>query len=176
MVADALSRIQEKRSDQEADELLKDIPILSGSETIVKIYEEERGDHGLESPAQYTMLSAAMKAVFDNLTSGAGRRAKLEYDTHSPIRDEADSIEISVKSAQVSNQMHVTDWSEAQWEDPKLKAAIDWCQLDRKKSKLWAQQLSKFKSRLGSNWTTVASRSLLRNADRLTLSGVLLYH
>ena len=88
----------------------------------MKIFKEEKGDHVLKSPAQYTMSSVAMKAVFDNLTSGAGRRAKLEYDTHSPIRDEADSIEINVKSAQVSNQMHVTDWSEAQQEDPELEA------------------------------------------------------
>ena len=92
------------------------------------------------------MSSAAMKAVFNNLTWGAGRRAELEYDTNSPIRDEADSIEISVKSAWVNSQMHVTNWSEAQWEDPELKAAIDWCQLNRKKSKPWAQQLLKFKS------------------------------
>ena len=112
----------------------------------MKIFEEERGDHGLESPAQYTMSSVAMKAVFDNLTSGARRRAELEYDTHSPICDEADSIEISVKSAWVSSQMHVTNWSEAQWEDPELEAAINWCQLDRKKYEPWAQQLSKFKS------------------------------
>ena len=79
-----------------------------------------------------------MKAVFDNLTSGAGRRAELEYNTNSPIHDKVDSIEISVKSARVSNQLHVTDWSEAQREDPELDAAINWCQFDRKKSKPWA--------------------------------------
>ena len=112
-------------SDQEADKLLKNIPILSGGKTIIKIFEEKGGDHGPESPAQYTMSSAAMKAVFDNLTSGAGRRAELEYDTHSPICDEADSIEKSAKFAWVNNQMHVTDWSEAQWEDLKLEAAIN---------------------------------------------------
>ena len=55
------------------------------------------------------MSSAAMKAVFYNLTSGAGRRAELEYGTNSPICDEADSIEINVKSARVKSQMHVTD-------------------------------------------------------------------
>ena len=71
--------------------------------------------------------------------------------------------------------MHMTDWSEAQREDPGLKAAIDWSWLDRKKSKAWAQQLSKFKSQLGSNWNTMTGKSLLRNADKLTLSGGLLY-
>ena len=92
------------------------------------------------------MSSAAMKSVFDNLTLGAGRRAELEYDTNSPIHDEADSIKINVKSARVNSQMHVTNWSKAQWEDPELEAAMDWCQLDRQKSKPWAQQLLKFKS------------------------------
>ena len=95
---------------------------------------------------------------------------------NSPICDEVDSIEVNEKSGQMNSQMHVTDWAEAQQEDPELKAAMDWCRLDRKKSELWAQQLSKFKSQLGSNWNTVASKSLLRNADWLTLSGGLLYH
>ena len=61
-VADALSQIQEKRlSDQEADKLLKDVPIIPGEETIRKIFEEKGGDQDPESPAQYAMSSAAMK-------------------------------------------------------------------------------------------------------------------
>ena len=119
------------------------------------------------------MSLAAMKAIFDNLTSGAGRRAELEY---SPIHNEADSIKVSVKSARLNSQMHVTNWAEAQWEDPEIKAAMDWCQLNRKKSKLWGQQLLKFKSHFGPNKNTPTGKSLLRNADQLTLYGGLLYH
>ena len=92
------------------------------------------------------MSSAAMKAVFNNLTLGAGRRAELEYGSNSPICDEADSIEVNVKSARVNSQMHVTDWAEAQWEDPEIEVAMDWCWLDRKKSEPWVQQLLKFRS------------------------------
>ena len=95
------------------------------------------------------MSSAAMKAVFDNLTSGAGRRAELEYGTNSLICDKVDSIEVNVKSARVNSQMHVTDWAEAQWEDLEIEAAMDWCWLNRKKSDPWVEQLLKFKSRLG---------------------------
>ena len=116
--------------------------MIPGNETTVKIFEENGCDREPESPAPYAMSSAAMKAVFDNLTSGAGRRAELEYGTNSPICDEVDSIEVNVKSARVNSQMHVTDWAEAQWVDFEIKAAMDWCQLDRKKSKLWVQQLS----------------------------------
>ena len=105
--------------------MLEDVPIIPGSETIVKIFEEEMGDHNPESPTQYAMLPAAMKAVFDNLTLGAGRRAELEYDTNSLIYDEVDSIKINVKSARVNSQMYVTNWSEAHQKDPELKATID---------------------------------------------------
>ena len=86
------------------------------------------------------MSSAAMKAVFDNLTSGPGRRAELEYGTNS-LTHKADSIEVNVKSAQLNSQMHVTNWAEAQWEGPEIEAALNWCQLDRKKSELWTPQL-----------------------------------
>ena len=71
------------------------------------------------------MSSEAIKAVFDNLTSGAGRRAELEYSVDSAAHHEADSIKVSVKSRRLSTQMHVTDWAEAQHEDPKIKAAMD---------------------------------------------------
>ena len=176
-VANALSRIEEEwLSDEEADKFLEFVPMIPGDETVVKIFKEEGCDWELESPTLYTMSSAVMKAAFDNLTSGAGRKAKLEYNVDSPIHDEAGSIEVSVKSARLNSQMHVTNWAEAQWEDPEIKAAMDWCRLDRKKSKPWAQQLLKFKSHLSPNKNTPTGRSLLRSADQLTLCGGLLYH
>ena len=64
------------------------------------------------------MSSEAMKAAFDNLTSGASRRAELEYSADSAAHHEADSIVVSVKSMRMSMQMHVMDWAEAQCEDP----------------------------------------------------------
>ena len=67
------------------------------------------------------MSSEAMKAIFDNLTSGAGRRAKLEYNIDSVTHCEANSIKVNVKSARLSTQMHVTDWAEAQREDPEIR-------------------------------------------------------
>ena len=61
-----------------------------------------------------------MKAVFNNLTFGAGRRAEQEYNTDSDAHLEDDSIEVNVRSARLSTQMHVTDWAEAQHEDPEI--------------------------------------------------------
>ena len=73
------------------------------------------------------MSSAAMKAVFNNLPSGAGRRAEQEYNTDSAAHREADSVEVNMRSARLSTQMHVMDWAEAQCEDPEIEATMDWC-------------------------------------------------
>ena len=155
-----MRRIKEEwLSDEEADKLLKFVPMIPGDETVIKIFKEEECDWKLESSTPFTMSLAAMKAIFDNLTLGAGRRAELEYNIDPLIHDEADSIEVSVKSARLNSQMHVTNWAEAQWEDPEIEAAMDWCQLDRKKSKPWAQQLLKFKSCLGPNKNTPAGKA-----------------
>ena len=79
------------------------------------------------------MSSEAMKAIFNNLTSGASRRAELEYSVDSATHCEADSIKVSVKSARLSTQMHVMDMAEAQLEDPRIEAAMDWYHLNKKK-------------------------------------------
>ena len=118
-----------------------------------------------------------MKAVFDYLTLGARRRAELEYSADSAAHHKADSIEVSVWSRRLSMLMHVTDWPEAQCEDPEIKATMDWCCLNTKKPQPWTEQLAKLKSRLGTKKNTPEGRSILQNADKLTLShGGLLYH
>ena len=122
------------------------------------------------------MSSVAMKAVFDNLTPGAGRRAEQDYDTGSAAHLKVDAIEVNMRSARVSTQMHVMDWAEAQQEDPETEEAIDWCDLDKMKSEPWIRQLTKLKSRIRSLKNTPAGRSLLRNVDKFTLSGGLLYY
>ena len=117
-----------------------------------------------------------MKAVFDNLTSRAGRRVELEYKVDSVTHCEADSIEVSIRSMSPSTQMHITDWAEAQCEDPEIKATMDWCHLDRKKSQPGAEQLTKLKFRLGTKKNTPKGKSIFRNADKLTVLGGLLYY
>ena len=122
------------------------------------------------------MCSKAIKAIFNNLTSEAGRRAEQEYNTDSAAHHKVDSIEVNVKSVRLSTQMHVTDSAEAQREDPEIDATMDWCHLNEKKSETWTEQLVKLKSRLGSKKNTPEGRSILQNADKLTLSGGLLYY
>ena len=108
-VVNALSRIKEEQlTDEDADKFLEFVPVIPCDETVIKIFEEEECGQKPKSPTPYTMSLAAMKAVFDNLTSGAGRRAELECNIDSPIHDEMDSIKVSVKSARLNSQMHVT--------------------------------------------------------------------
>ena len=76
------------------------------------------------------MSSKAMKAIFDNLTSGASRRAEQEYNTDSAAHQEADSIKVSVRSARLNTQMHVMDWAKGQHKDPEIEATMDWCHLN----------------------------------------------
>ena len=122
------------------------------------------------------MSSEAMKAIFDNLTSTAGQRAELEYNIDSAAHHKANSIEVSAKSARLSTQMHVMDWTEVQCEDPEIEATMDWCHIYKRILESWMEQLAKFRSRLGPKKNIPEGRSMLRNADKLNLSGGLLYY
>ena len=78
-VADALSRISEERlSDEEAERVLEAVPEIPGDDTVFKVFEEKEEDRQPEKATLHTISSKAMKAVFDNLTSGASRRAEQE--------------------------------------------------------------------------------------------------
>ena len=78
-VADALSRISEEwLSDEETKKVLEAVPVIPGDDTIFKVFEEKEEDQQPEKAAPHAMSSKAMKAVFDNLTPGASRRAELE--------------------------------------------------------------------------------------------------
>ena len=172
MVADALSRIEEAcLSDKEAERVLEAVPVIPGDDTIFEVFKEKEEGRWPEKTTSYTMSFKAMKAVFNNLTSGASRRVELEYQANSAAHHEADSIEMSIHSMRLSMQMHITDWAKAQCEDPEIKAAIN-----KRKSQPSTEQLAKLKSRLGTKKNTPERRSILWNADKLTLSGGLLYY
>ena len=152
-----MSRIsKEHLSDEEAEKVLEAVPVIPGNDTIFEVFEEKEEDQQPEkaAPTPHTMSSKAMKAIFDNLTSGAGRRAELEYSVDSAAHHEADSIEVSVKSMRLSMQIHVMDWAEAQCEDPEIEATMDWCCLNKKNLEPWTEQLTKFMFRVGTKKNT----------------------
>ena len=77
-VADALNRIEETRlSDKEAEMLLEAVPMIPGDDTIFEVFEEKEEDQQPKKAVPHTMSLEAMKAMFNNLTSGVGRRAEL---------------------------------------------------------------------------------------------------
>ena len=77
VVADALSRIGEKRLPlEETDVILRVTPLLKGDQTVIEVYNEKEEDKAPERGPKWTMSKDEMKAVFDNLTMGAGRRAE----------------------------------------------------------------------------------------------------
>ena len=167
-VADALSRISEEcLLDEEAEKVLKAIPVILGDDTFFEVFKEKEEDQWPEKAAPHTMSSEAMKAMFDNLTSGTGQRVELEYSIDSAAHHKANFIEVSVKSVTLSTQMHVLD--------PEIEATMDWCCINKKKLESWTEQLAKLRFRLGPKKNTPEGRSMLRNADKLTLSGGLVY-
>ena len=76
VIADALNRIGEEQLPQEeTDEILKATPLLKGDPTVVELYNEKEEDRVPEKGPKWTMSKDEMKAIFDNLTIGAGRWA-----------------------------------------------------------------------------------------------------
>ena len=109
-VADALSRISKGWfSDEEAEKVLKAVPVIPGDDTIFEVFEEKEEDQWPEKAVPHTMSSEVMKAIFNNLIFGASRRAELEYSVDSAVHHKADSIKVSEKSVRLSTQMHVMD-------------------------------------------------------------------
>ena len=81
MVADALSRIGEKQlPPKETDMILRATPLLKEDQTVIEVFNEKEEDRAPEKDSKWTMSKDKMKAIFDNLTMSAGRRAEQEWD------------------------------------------------------------------------------------------------
>ena len=72
--------------------------------------------------------------------------------------------------------MHITDWAQALQEDPELEATLEWFLSNKEKGTPWAQQLEKLKAHLGSLKNQSEGKCIVRNADKLTLLGGMLYY
>ena len=77
VVADALSRIGEKQlPPEDTDAILRATPLLQGDQTVIEVFNEKEEDKAPERDPKWIMSKDEMKAVFDILTMGAGRRAE----------------------------------------------------------------------------------------------------
>ena len=66
-----------------------------------------------------------MRSVLDGVTLGATHRVE-GYDPAMVEGDCGVEKEVHDAAGQVLVEMHVTDWAEAQREDPVLNAVLDW--------------------------------------------------
>ena len=73
----------------------------------------------------------AVQAVLDGATIGASQRAEGEGPTVIE-GDQQREKEVQVAAGWVLVQMHVTDWSTAQKEDPELDAVFQWLEAKKK--------------------------------------------
>ena len=80
-----------------------------GDQTVVEVFNEKEEDRVPEKDPKWTMSKVEMKAIFDNLTMGAGQRVEREWDWESSATAEADCIEIEAQAAWPSTPMHVMD-------------------------------------------------------------------
>ena len=79
VVADALSRIGEKQlPPEETNMILRTTPLLEGDQTVVEVFNVKEEDKAPERDLKWTMSKNEMKAVFDSLMMGAGRRPEQE--------------------------------------------------------------------------------------------------
>ena len=72
--------------------------------------------------------------------------------------------------------MHIMDWAKAQQEDPKLEATLEWCLNGKKKGTSMGSAIGKLKACLGSLKNQPEVKCIIRNADKLTLLGGILYY
>ena len=72
-----------------------------------------------------------VRSILDGVALGAAHWAKV----HNPTIVKCDHSleqEVHVTAGHTLVQMHVTDWAEAQREDPMLSAVLDWWKAEKK--------------------------------------------
>ena len=72
-----------------------------------------------------------VRSILDGITLGAAHWAEV-YDPAVAEGDHNVEQEVHVTAGSVLVQMHVTDWAEAQREDPILSAVLDWLEAQKK--------------------------------------------
>ena len=72
-----------------------------------------------------------VRSIFNGVTLGAAQWAEV----HDPAVIEGDhdlEQEVCVAAGHMLVQMNITDWAEAQREDPMLSAVLDWLEAQKK--------------------------------------------
>ena len=137
---------------------------------------EPSGRKEVPKLGEVEMLSSkTVQALFDGIMMGTNGHAEREWDQSIIIDREEDDINLGVRAARLTTPKHVINWAKAQKEDTELGAAIAWLKMDFPKESSWAKCLTKLKQLMGPVKETPDGRVVLRTADKLTLSGGVLY-
>ena len=72
-----------------------------------------------------------VRSILDGITLGAAHWAEV-YDPTVAEGDHDLEQDVHVAAGCILVQMHVTDWAEAQREDPILSARLDWLEAQRR--------------------------------------------
>ena len=107
----------------------------------------------------------AVRSVLDGVSLGATQRAK-GYDPAVVEGDRGMEKEVHVAIRQVLVEMHMTNWTEAQREDPVLSAVLDW---------LEAQKKTDLKTLLGEHASSKEGWVVLRNCQNFMIHQKALY-
>ena len=94
-----------------------------------------------------------MRSILDGVALGAVHQAEV----HDPTIVESDhhlEQEVCVTAGCVQVQMHITDWAEAQRQDPALSVVLDW---------LGAQKKTDLKALLANHSSSKESQLILQN-------------
>ena len=106
-----------------------------------------------------------VRSILNGITLGAAHRAGI-YD-HTVVEDDHDlEQEVRVPTGCVMVQMHMTDWAEAQREDPVLSTALDW---------LEAQKKTDLKALLGEHASSEEGSLIWQNQQKFTIHQKALY-
>ena len=107
------------------------VELLAGFNFSIKY---QKGWHNAAADALSQVTSKldaeTVKSILDRVTVGSTGRA----DAHEPVVAETDKeihkqvqeAATKARAAHMHVNLHVTDWVAAQWEDPVLKATINW--------------------------------------------------
>ena len=162
-VADFLSRITSRLSPEETEEYLKGVP-----------------DEALppdEGPREVRLQSEVVKALLDEVTSGAARRVASVPSRELPERGEEDSpVLCQSRRPEEKAEMHVTDWREEQRKIPEFRMMVDWIKRHRASRLPWEEKFAKLKADYGRLYDTAEGKALVKVADKLVLVNGILYY
>ena len=101
-----------------------------------------------------------VRSILNGINLGAAHQAEVHEPCHSWGWSWLGAIGPCCTAGHVSVQMHMTDWAEAQREDPVLSTALDW---------LEAQKKTDLKTLLGEHASSEEGQLILQNWQNFTI-------